>query len=616
MNRPRYLPSRSHLALVAALVALAFALRLYGLGRSPLRGDEAFAVRYWAEPPAEILDPVDGLAWREPHPFGAFFGFWAWKSLVGDGEVAMRLLPALLNLLGVPALYGIGRRLSGTARVGLFGALLWALNPHLVWHSQDVRNYAIWAGLSAVAFWLLLCAAGSRNAAQARIRWAGYVVVAALALYTFFLEAFMIAAHGASIFIFRRERLRAWAGSLLAFGVLLIPWFGQVIALATSGYRGTATSQIGGDALWRFYQALLFGEISASGGIAAFLLFGAWAASLAVFCRGRARIMIAAGSGLPLALLVVASTGLAVFHPRYILAVTPLLLLPWAYLLASVRRIDRAAAIWLVVFSAAWIAPTWEALRYYSGGEYRKAPDWYGLRDYLREMATADDTVIAASVDPASGATDPAFAYYYSGPARVVPLPHPALDIDQTVRRELETRRAVWFVVTGEATEAVNAALLRYGMLISDESAYNSFPVRQYRAKSVRPSEIEHPVRLSLGGGTLRGYSLTGPMRSGSALTVLLFWEKLPAANLTTFVHLVGPLRPDGSPIWTQHDHPPSGERDIYRLDFAGVPPGEYRIEIGLYDLATAARALISDPVGMPLGESYALTPLTVRASD
>ena len=53
--------------IMVALLGVAFALRLYRLDAVPLRGDEAFAVRYWAAPPLTVLRD---LADWEPHPFG------------------------------------------------------------------------------------------------------------------------------------------------------------------------------------------------------------------------------------------------------------------------------------------------------------------------------------------------------------------------------------------------------------------------------------------------------------------------------------------------------------------------------------------------------------------
>ncbi len=204
----------SSLAILVGLVLLACGLRIYHLGVSPFRGDEAFAVRYWAAAPAEVLN---GLAWQEPHPFGAFFSFWAWKSLVGSSEFAMRMLPVLVNLLGVPAMVALGRRLLHDERAALIGALLWAVNPNQLWHAQDVRNYALWAGLSAVTFWLLLRASDSNQ----RLDWALYVVSAVLTLYLFFTEIFVVVVHGLYMLIFGRRALRAWIGTMGSAAVLL-----------------------------------------------------------------------------------------------------------------------------------------------------------------------------------------------------------------------------------------------------------------------------------------------------------------------------------------------------------------------------------------------------------
>src|SRR5260370_41777558 len=38
-----------------AILLLSFALRVYHLGQSSLRGDEAFAIRYWAQSPDVVL---------------------------------------------------------------------------------------------------------------------------------------------------------------------------------------------------------------------------------------------------------------------------------------------------------------------------------------------------------------------------------------------------------------------------------------------------------------------------------------------------------------------------------------------------------------------------------
>ena len=70
-----------------------------------------------------------------------------------------------------------------------------------------------------------------------------------------------------------------------------------------------------------------------------------------------------------------------------------------------------------------------------------------------------------------------------------------------------------------------------------------------------------------------------------------------PSANYTAFVHLLGPARADGSPVWAQSDSEPCGGalptgkwragdlvRDTVTLTIpADAPAGEYRLVTGFY---------------------------------
>jgi hypothetical protein len=598
---------------LAILIGLAFALRIHNLGMSPLRGDEALTVRYWAASPAETLRY---LAWVEPHPFGAFFGFWLWKSLVGGSEFAMRMLPTLVNVLGIPAMYGVSRRLFAGEQsryIALTAAFLWAVNPYQIWHAQDVRNYAIWSGLSVLALWLLLRASDRDR----RLDWVLYVVAVTLALYVFFLEAFVVVVHGLCVIVFRRRVFRAWIAAMLIVGVVLIPWFGQIWALARSGYSGTGSSADLRALVFDFWPSLLVGE-QITGIAISFAASGAWLLGLFSVGTRRARFVLAILLVIPSALLFVSATRLNVFMPRYLMAAVPAIMLSLAYVLVKIGNLDtwrmdalrRMLLIAATVFVILLAIPTvgW-FVRYYQGG-YAKAPNWRDLRDYLRAVTSADDAVIVASPDQ-TGTIDPAFEYYYNGPAQVFSLPNPAFGTLETAKRTLDEKRAVWFVGVGSNTEVVNAALSSAGTLITTDRA-GDFPVWQYRARQVKPLEIEVPLNLSIGGINLRGYSLIGPR---TPLTVLLYWEGevQAGAGLKTFVHLVGTPKPDGSALWAQDDHLPTiPGRDVYRLQ-GSVLPGTYTVVVGLYDPVSGKRAPVIDlEKNTTLGDSYTLATITL----
>ncbi len=462
---------RLRLALLLAVLLVAAWLRIGGIGVQSLRGDEAFTARYWTATLAE-LTATDGLAWREPHPFGAFLAFGAWVRLAGNSEIALRTLPALLNLLGAAAVYAAARRLFRPERavqIGVIAALLWACNPYLIWHSQDARNYALWSGVSAVALWLLIRAAerGTRRA------WLLYAGVEIAALYLFFLEGLLLALHGLYMLLVRRRALRGW---LLALGVILIaqiPNVIQAVALANSGYSGTrGSAEI--TSLPNFWAVLLLGELGAPAFGASVLIM----LLIGLLCLPqRLRAYFAAALILPLAALYLVSTRLNVFDPRYILAVVPFGVLVLACVAARRRAAFSLALAALLIGVQLW------ALLPYRAPDYRKAADWRTWAAFLGAQTSAADTLIVTPADPASGATDPVIGYYYTQPARVLVLPYPNADTEAFVQAALAESRAVWFTPTGSRGEAVLAALARFGVLEGEFTVGQSFRVWRYRKR-------------------------------------------------------------------------------------------------------------------------------------
>ena len=123
------------------------------------------------------------------------------------------------------------------------------------------------------------------------------------------------------------------------------------------------------------------------------------------------------------------------------------------------------------------------------------------------------------------------------------------------------------------------------------------------------------PLGVQIGGGTLAGYRLEGAAYTGGALRLLLYWQEVPTANWKTFVHLIGTVKPDGSPLWSQDDHPPqTAGRDVYVLNLDGLPAGEYTLEMGLYQPDNGDRATIIGTDGKTSGDVLILQTVMVNA--
>jgi 4-amino-4-deoxy-L-arabinose transferase-like glycosyltransferase len=169
------------LALVCAAGA---ALRVATLGTQSLWFDEAVTAHL-------VRMDLPGLLSAIPHSESSpplyYVLAWLWSRLFGTGEVALRSLPALLGTATIPVVWALGRRLGGE-RAGLAAAALVAVNPMLVWFSQEARAYALLALLGALSALLWLRALEAPRPGRL-VAWGA---VAALALATHYYAIFLV----------------------------------------------------------------------------------------------------------------------------------------------------------------------------------------------------------------------------------------------------------------------------------------------------------------------------------------------------------------------------------------------------------------------------------------
>jgi len=145
---------------------------------------------------------------------------WAWSHLFGVHEFGLRSLSALFGTATVPVAYLAGRELAGR-RTGVAVAAIVAVNPLLVWYSQDARAYALLVLLSTAA--LLFFLRARRTGAARDLGW--WAAFSALALATHYFAVFPLAIEAVWL-LFAARPLRgvlwALAGVVLA-GLALAP---------------------------------------------------------------------------------------------------------------------------------------------------------------------------------------------------------------------------------------------------------------------------------------------------------------------------------------------------------------------------------------------------------
>jgi mannosyltransferase len=160
-------------------------------------------------------DMVHAIPHSEATPYLYYVLAWPWARLFGSGEVGLRSLSALAGTATVVAGYGAGASLV-SRRVGLIAAALVAVNPFLIWYSQEARSYALVTLFVAVGLWLF-----GRALAGERRALAGWALLSALALATHYFALFVVVPEAVWLVARVRDRRRAVAAALIPTFVLL-----------------------------------------------------------------------------------------------------------------------------------------------------------------------------------------------------------------------------------------------------------------------------------------------------------------------------------------------------------------------------------------------------------
>ncbi len=203
---------------IVGLTALGAAIRFSTLGLQSYRHDEAVTAG------RVLIASLTGtmhLVWTsESTPPLYYLLAWGWSHLFGVHEVGLRSLSALFGTATVPVAYLAGRELIGR-RVGLVIAALVAVNPILVWYSQDARAYALLVLLSTAA--LLFFLRARRTASRRDLAW--WAVFSALALATHYFAFFPLAIEALWLLVAVRPLRRAAAAVAVvaAAGLALAP---------------------------------------------------------------------------------------------------------------------------------------------------------------------------------------------------------------------------------------------------------------------------------------------------------------------------------------------------------------------------------------------------------
>jgi len=214
--------------LLVGIVAVGALVRFATLGSQSYWFDEAQAAHELHLSLGSMLSFFNAV---ETAPPLYFVVGWVWVHLFGDGAVALRSLSALAGTALIPITFLCGRELV-SRRAGLLAAAFVAINPFMVWYSQEAREYILVAAFCGVS--LLFFARALRDASTRNIAWWG--VFSGLALLTHYFAGFLVAPEAVWLLYVARRRATVIAvAALVVIELVLIP---LLLAHATNSLLG------------------------------------------------------------------------------------------------------------------------------------------------------------------------------------------------------------------------------------------------------------------------------------------------------------------------------------------------------------------------------------------
>jgi mannosyltransferase len=201
---------------LAGLCAAGAALRAATIGAQSFDYDESFTVAIVHGSLGHVLHRIPVT---ESSPPLYYVLAWLWTRVFGIGPAGIRSLSVVFGTALIPVAFFVARRL-GSPRAGLIAALLVAVNPFLVWYSEEARTYALLALLSALSFWAFIRAIDTPDPRRLAL-WAG---VSAAAILSHYFAGFLVLPEAAWLIVATRRRGAVVAsGAVAAVAAALTP---------------------------------------------------------------------------------------------------------------------------------------------------------------------------------------------------------------------------------------------------------------------------------------------------------------------------------------------------------------------------------------------------------
>ncbi|HEX2988814.1 MAG TPA: glycosyltransferase family 39 protein, partial [Chloroflexota bacterium] len=649
--------------LVAIVTAIALAVRLNNLGVQSLWVDEAMSVVFASKPLPELMQL---LVTEDIHPplYPVFLHYW--MTLAGNGEYAARFPSAIAGALLIPLIYLAGSRLErltdpedrpAISLVGLVASVLAAGSAYYIGFSQEARNYMAVTLAGLLSSYLLLLALAGRS----RRLWIAYGLATLAALYTHYTAALLLLSQAAFVLLVRKpygDAWKRWLLTTLAVGICFLPWLGFSIAqIQRISDYWPGTLRLDAAIRTSLLQFVVGGGADLQGMVlpmalgVGLLLLGI----LALLVGGSRRNFSQPAFFLLLYMLIPAALifGVAYFRPkfdpRYLLIITPAFYLTLAWGIAAMLRqavqpdriillrvlfpiLGIAALAGSVAISIVYGEPT-KVMHVGDGsGASAEYGDYRALVSYLESQAEPGDAVVLMMN------TYHPYVYYSTGQIPWYPL-EPYDDTDGAIillNRIAQQHKRLWFILWQkdwvDPADYVMHTMETQAQEMPLDKSFGGLGLRLFQVIPGQPfsyyPKVDHKQEALFGPSRLEFWgwnSSTDSAASGDSIQYDLHWR--PNNKIDANYKIVLSLVDADRHVWARTDevmatalYPSSRWRvqeivhDRHKLAIPpGTPPGNYQVELHLYDPATMKEVSAARWSGAGLGTSISLGTVNVR---
>ena len=479
---------RADVAVLIAVVAVAVVIRILTIDNQSIWTDEALTAYEAGLPLGRMVHVMLNV---ETTPPLYFLAVWAWAHVFGDGAVALRSFSTIAGIVLVPLAYQCGRELV-SRWVGVLAAAFVAVNPFLIWYSQEARSYMLLTVLSAASFLWFLRARRELN--RRHVVW--WTVWSALALMTHYFAGFLVAVEALWLLWLNRTRLVVGAAAVLAVvQVAMIPFAASDASHGTAWVSAIPMHNRIGNAMAEWGVSIMFRRTNVSLAIGITAALAAVVAGLVLISgdrRTRQAVKVTAiiAAFVWLAPIALKAVGQDYFLSRNVMpAVTPVVVLLAAACLAPRTRLlgGVLAGVLLGLFC-------WSGIRVQTH-PYLERPNW---RSVARAIGPASVPRVVLAAD---GTTADPLKIYLPHVPWTVPLSRKLwvseiyvvgatkrLPLAQTSPRDVTRLNRPIKTVLGSPTPAFRAPR---GAVLVRRFPLHNWIVGQY--------ELTRPVRLDYG---------------------------------------------------------------------------------------------------------------------